>query len=120
MTADTLPLGWDNLFDMWYDIHHYSVNGAGADTVGFAGISAYGEGLSPGFDEISYKITIGPIDDLYDGKTICLDSSLFGFTFWQNTVLAQKYNHLLLSSQLHSSSGSFYQLIICSGMCILA
>ncbi len=83
-SADTLNLGWEDMFDMWYSINHYSADGVGADTAGFTGISwdSLG-GLPPFFDEVSYTITVGPIDDSYDGKTICLDSSFYGGTgYW--------------------------------------
>lgn len=82
--ADTMNFGWRDMFDSYYSIYEYSADGIGADTAGFTGISmdTLG-GLPPYFDEVAYKITIGPIDDLYDGKIICLDSSFYGLSgYW--------------------------------------
>jgi len=86
-TADTLNLGWEDMFDFWFQIKQFSADGVGADTVGYLGVSSTGSGIPPYFDELSFKITIGPIDDQYIGKTICLDSSFFGGGgYWEWTT----------------------------------
>jgi hypothetical protein len=77
--ADTLPLNWSQWFSLVYSIARFSIDGQGADTVGFGG--SYNPlnsvGLPAGFDSVSYTITIGPIDPQYNGKTIVLDSSYY-------------------------------------------
>lgn len=57
----------------------YSCDGIGADTIGFAALIWIDiePGLPPGFDEVVYTITIGPISSEYHGHTICLDSSFY-------------------------------------------
>ncbi len=76
--GDTLPLGWGTWFDLVFNIAHFSITGTDADTVGFGGAIIFGPGLAPNFNEVSYKINIGPIDALSHKKQICIDSSLFG------------------------------------------
>ena len=75
--ADTLPLNWSQWFGLIFSINRFSFDGTGADTVGFGGSKLFGTGLPAGFDSVSYKITIGPIDAQYHGKTIVLDSSFY-------------------------------------------
>ncbi len=75
--GDTLPLGWPTFFDLIFSINSFSTDGMGADTLGFGGSKAFGTGLPAGFDAVSYKITIGPIDPSNHGKTIVLDSSFY-------------------------------------------
>ncbi len=66
----------------------FSVNGSGADTIGFAGVnfSASG-GLYSGYNDIGYSISIGPFAASEHGKQVCLDSSWFppgGTWKWTN------------------------------------
>lgn len=77
-SADTLPLGWGEMFDAFFGIYSYSANGSNEDTVGFLAMANYLSGMPLEFDEVGFKITIGPIGNEYAGKTICLDSSFFG------------------------------------------
>jgi len=53
--------------------------GQGADTVSFVGSTGSGGpyGISPYLDTVAFQIEIGPIDNQFIGKTICLDSSWF-------------------------------------------
>jgi hypothetical protein len=77
--ADTVDFGWGSwrgMFDMAFLITSYSADGVGADTVSFGGVAML-NGMPYYFDETSYAITIGPIDESMDGKTIRLDSSFF-------------------------------------------
>ncbi|MFQ5454405.1 MAG: hypothetical protein ACE5D6_09505, partial [Candidatus Zixiibacteriota bacterium] len=74
--GDTLNLDWSSMFDV-FTINSYSINGMGADTIGFGGIKLFTTGLPVNFDTTAYTVTIGPIDALYEGKTICLDSIYF-------------------------------------------
>jgi hypothetical protein len=39
--ADTLPLGWEEMFDTTFGIYSYSANGMGADTVAYFAIASY-------------------------------------------------------------------------------
>ncbi len=55
----------------------FSIDGAGADTVGFAGFRLFMPGIPAGFNEITYTITIGPIDASNHKKTICIDSTFY-------------------------------------------
>lgn len=64
-------------FDLVFSLMAFSVTGSGADTVGFGGAKIYGPGLLPGFDDIAYKVQIGPIGSSYHGDRICIDSSWF-------------------------------------------
>lgn len=75
--GDTVSLGWDTMLDLGgCNIVNTNVDGYGADTIGFGGIALF-SGLPGDFDETSYMITIGPIDESMDGKMICIDSSFF-------------------------------------------
>jgi len=51
------------------------VDGQGADSVIYTGITTSGTGLWPGFNEEAFKITIGPFTEWDIGRTICLDSA---------------------------------------------
>ncbi len=77
--ADTLPLNWLQWFGLIFSVNRFSLDGVGADTVGFGGSynPLNSAGLPIGFDSVTYKITIGPIDPQYNGKTIVLDSSYY-------------------------------------------
>ena len=89
---DTISWGWTGFnmntltwgfFDSW-GINAHSADGLIADTVGFGGaIIQFSDGLPPGFDEIAYTITIGPIDRSHHTRTIVLDSSFYRPTgYW--------------------------------------
>ena len=79
--ADTFALNWRSMFDLVFQIFKINTDGMGADTVGFGGSKfMFGDGLPPGFDELAYKITIGPIDASHHGKTIILDSTFYPTT----------------------------------------
>ncbi len=77
--ADTMPYHWTQWFGLIFSINRFSFDGVGADTVGFGGSynPLNSSGLPIGYDSVSYKITIGPIDPSYNGKTIILDSSFY-------------------------------------------
>ncbi|MCK4606732.1 MAG: hypothetical protein KAU35_05485 [candidate division Zixibacteria bacterium] len=60
-----------------FSINGISLDGTGADTVGFGGYRINTPGLPAGFDDTTYTIQIGPIDFVYDGSIICLDSSYY-------------------------------------------
>ena len=61
-------------FDFGYFVTSHNVTGSGADTVGFGGLNTQPEGMNRYFDTVAWVIEIGPVDPVYDRKTICLDS----------------------------------------------
>ncbi len=65
------------MFDGVFVINTFSIDGAGADTLGFGGAKFFGTGMPGNFDEVAYSITIGPIPLSDEGKTIVLDSSYY-------------------------------------------
>ncbi|MDF1543806.1 MAG: hypothetical protein P1R58_01745 [bacterium] len=84
-TAENVYPGWDLLWGQFGTnlIIGYSDNGYGADTIGFLNLADPGAGLPSGFDDTVSTITIGPISDWDEGRTICIDSSFFGGTgYW--------------------------------------
>ena len=62
-------------FDLIMSIMPFGITGSGADTIGFGGAVVTGPGLAPGFDDIAYTITIGPINTV--GKNVCVDSAYY-------------------------------------------
>ncbi len=83
-SADTLNCGWEDMFDLLFIITHYSADGYDSDIAGFTGLKHYSTGLPGYFNDVGFKITIGPFDSYSDGKTICLDSTFFGGGgYWQ-------------------------------------
>ncbi|MCK4460354.1 MAG: BACON domain-containing protein, partial [candidate division Zixibacteria bacterium] len=72
-------IDWGTNF-MFFFITPTNVDGIGADTVGYGGV-AMGVppsiGLPAFFDDTTYSITIGPVDQSDAGKTICLDSTFY-------------------------------------------
>ncbi len=73
--GDTVGAIGLDLFDLLSMIRHESCDGAGADSIQFGNLVMSGGGLYIGFDDVSYAITIGPIDPVYEGEIICLDSA---------------------------------------------
>ena len=76
LVADTLNHGWPDRFDVAFMIGHYSVNGSGADTVAFGGMTLFGTGLPNGFNMQVWSIET----QVYapdNGKYLCLDSCWF-------------------------------------------
>lgn len=61
----------------WFDIAFMTLcgdcDGISVDTPGFTGVYAMQSGMPLDFDDVAFKITIGPIDESYIGRTICLD-----------------------------------------------
>ena len=67
----------NELFDIGPHINYASVDGSGADTVGFGGAKITSSGIPAGFNRIVLEIAIGPISQISFGKTICIDSSFY-------------------------------------------
>jgi hypothetical protein len=76
-TADTIGAIGIGLFPGGFFINYAGIDGSGADTVGFGGFTINPGGLPPGFTDVAYAVTIGPIADEYDGTHVCLDSSFY-------------------------------------------
>ncbi len=74
--AWTGTLGPDQ-FDGGMFIKKFSITGSDADTVGFGAFRFSGTGMPGDFDDVALTLDIGPIDEAYDGKTICLDSAFY-------------------------------------------
>jgi len=74
--------GWEMdmspMFSHTY-ILYFSVDGTGADTVGFAGVIFEEDdtGLDDGFDEVLASITTSVDNAAHEGLHLCLDSSFF-------------------------------------------
>ncbi len=58
-------------------VNQFSVDGIGADTVGFGGFSLFAPGIPTDLNEIVWTINIGTIDPAYNGGEICLDTSFY-------------------------------------------
>ncbi|MFH1699391.1 MAG: dockerin type I domain-containing protein [Candidatus Zixiibacteriota bacterium] len=82
-SADTLNLGWKDMFNKAFTVRLFGADGLGTDTATYlAYADTAGTGMPAHFDEVSFSITIGPFDSYSEGKTICLDSSKFGGHGW--------------------------------------
>ncbi|MEE8575695.1 MAG: hypothetical protein V3T31_00435, partial [candidate division Zixibacteria bacterium] len=85
-TIDTMPLGWPNYFAIGTFLDGYSTDGSGSDTVGASAISFF-TGFPPGSDQLTHKITVGPISSTFAGQTLCIDSASYipGYQWaWQD------------------------------------
>ena len=58
-------------------INAFSVDGLGADTIGFGGFQVLRTGIPNGFSAPCWYINIGPIPFPGDSQTICIDSSFY-------------------------------------------
>jgi hypothetical protein len=81
ISGDTIGTIGHDRFDLISQIRYTSNDGVGSDSVLFAFITAFTLGIETGFDETSYRVTVGPIDPSYAGKSLCLDSCYFPPTF---------------------------------------
>lgn len=77
LAAEATPQQTSMNMNAGFFVNQYSVDGQGADTIGFGGYSDNGTDMAPGFNEIVYKISLDAIDASHNGKTICLDSSWY-------------------------------------------
>ncbi len=93
LTADTFS-AYVALFDGGFFISEINVDGSGTDTIGLGGAAIYSSGMPNGYNDLAYSITIGPIDSVYDGQIICVDSSWYppaGPWLWANNIGGQIY-----------------------------
>ncbi|MBD3332213.1 PKD domain-containing protein, partial [candidate division GN15 bacterium] len=65
------------MYDGIFTINGFGIDGVGADTLGFGGFSIGHSGIEPGFDQVEYTITIGPIANEDAGLTVCIDSTFY-------------------------------------------
>jgi hypothetical protein len=82
ISADTVPLAWEDLFDFTFEMAPalaFSVDGLGEDTVGYAGVIKNGDGFLNGWDAVCWKIstTLESDSATADGDTLCIDSSYY-------------------------------------------
>lgn len=77
VTADTTGTIGKAEFDLVWTWGYYGVTGSGADTVWLAGAVMMQDGMPTGFDDVTHKITIGPVPAAATGRQICLDSAYF-------------------------------------------
>ncbi len=92
LTGDTSALGWENIYDGGIYVGSFSVDGAGADTVGFGGYLIQAAGLAAGFDAVALTIATEVTAD-QTGKTLCLDSCFYrpvGHWLWAYGVHGQQ------------------------------
>ena len=74
-SADTIGLMRKALFDLAAVINLRSPNGINEDSVMFGFVRLNAPGLVTGLDDVSLRISIGPINSANIGKTICVDST---------------------------------------------
>jgi hypothetical protein len=70
--------GEQEMFDGANIILTFSIDGVGADTVGFAGlVQEFGVGFPTGFDFVGFQIGLDSVTSTSAGMTLCLDSSYY-------------------------------------------
>ena len=82
MSCDTVWAVTSDMFDGFWSTSISPETGSGADTAGVGGFRLFTDGIVDGFDEVIFKMTIGPIDSMYAGKTIVLDSTFMLPSNW--------------------------------------
>jgi len=88
ITYDSFPWDWPSLYDLTGGlvVNDFSVDGVGADTVGFGGAAFFGPGIVDGTDALCWWIETTPSTD---SDTLCIDSAFFppaGPWFWITSV----------------------------------
>ena len=74
ITYDTFKWGWEDLFDLIFSMKEVSIDGVGADTIGFGGSLFFGPGVPNGTDSLCWYIETTPTTD---GDTLCIDSAFY-------------------------------------------
>lgn len=76
--ALTTGSGWGTRMDGGMFYKHFTT-GSAADTVAIGSFAIWGPGFEDGFDADAFTITIPlpGIDSIFDGGTICIDSSIY-------------------------------------------
>jgi len=90
---DTFPWNWPSLYDLTQGliISQISIDGAGADTIGFGGGVFFGSGIVDGTDSLCWWIETTPTTD---GDTLCIDSAYYptaGPWYWKSLPDADLY-----------------------------
>jgi hypothetical protein len=71
----------DNVVPWWYnggpELIYRSNDGSGVDTITFRGLNLDNTGMPPGFNEVAFRVKIGPIPNNFHNGTICMDSINF-------------------------------------------
>jgi|GEM_PF-1598938 len=77
-TASIIPGTLDtSMFDLVATALTFSADGRVSDTVGFGHALISNPGMADGYDEVGWRISIGPLNSGYTGMHICLDSSWY-------------------------------------------
>ena len=87
-TADTTGAVGKTQFDGGIFFTPTNTTGSVVDTIGVGGFRIMGPGLAPGFDNVAFSVGIGPIDPVYHGRLVCLDSTYYppgGTWLWATT-----------------------------------
>ncbi|MFQ5499392.1 MAG: thrombospondin type 3 repeat-containing protein, partial [Candidatus Zixiibacteriota bacterium] len=80
-----------DMFEQFF-VNPFSTDGIGCDTVGFGGFRLFKPGIPTGFDQVAFRIKLGPAHDSAHGRTICLDSAFYGNNgIWQWSINAQAF-----------------------------
>ncbi len=93
-TADVTADLIQTLFDGGMFVRPINTSGSASDTIGVGGFRITGLGLVPGFDDVAFSVGIGPIDQVYHGRLVCLDSTFFppgGTWLWATTGINTNY-----------------------------
>ncbi len=75
-SIDTANIGLDSMFEM-IELYPINSDGEDVDTLTIGLISIFKPAIAPGYDDSVWSITIGPIDETWDGHQICIDSCYF-------------------------------------------
>ncbi len=74
--ADSVP-GFTSIFDGGIFLNHFGVDGSGADTLAYGGVTFFADGLVPGGDIEPFSGHFGPITTGSAFKTVCIDSTYY-------------------------------------------
>jgi hypothetical protein len=74
ITYDSLSIGWLSRFDQGFFFSPRSIDGIGADTIGFGAVRMVGPGIADGFDQPVWWVETTPYQD---NDTLCIDSSFY-------------------------------------------
>ena len=85
ITPETTGVFTSDMFDLLVNTDVFGVTGSGSDTASFGAVAMLKPGMVVGFDGVPFRLTVGPIDPMYVGSTICIDSCWIppaGDWFW--------------------------------------
>ncbi|MBD3333360.1 hypothetical protein GF356_10960, partial [candidate division GN15 bacterium] len=64
----------DSVFNDAFSIVYF---GPGPDTVGFGGVTIFGDGFPAHTQDVAFRLTVNPLDSVDNGKHVCVDSSFY-------------------------------------------